>query len=353
MPTTPPLPPRRGPSRRQFLAGGGVTLAALLAGCQSEPASPSGGQEEQGAGFPVTIAHKYGSTEIPAPPERIVTVGLTEQDYVLALGGALVGVREWFGGHPGALWPWAAEHLGDTPTPEVLPVDALNLEQIAALAPDLVLGVNSGLTEAEYDRLTQFVPTVAQPAEYADYGAPWQDITTIIGHALGHADQAADLVADIEARFEQARADHPEFDRATGLLATSIQGTAWVYAEGPAPRFLTSLGLELPAETAKLFTGDNREPVQLSLEQLRLLESDVLVLGIYGDEATSIVTNPLYQQLEAVRQGRDVRLRELSTANGALSFSTVLSLPIALEQVVPALAAAIDGDPATAATPSP
>src|SRR5262245_31240141 len=35
--------------------------------------------------FPVTIEHKYGSTEITQRPERIVTVGLTDHDALLAL----------------------------------------------------------------------------------------------------------------------------------------------------------------------------------------------------------------------------------------------------------------------------
>lgn len=350
MSTAPLLPPSGGATRRQFLAGS-LTLAALLAGCgQGSGASSGGGGEGAAEGFPVRIEHKYGTAEITAPPERVVTVGLTEQDYVLALEGTLVGAREWFGEHPGALWPWATDRLGDRPLPEVLPRDQLNFEQLAALEPDLVLGVNSGLTREEYDTLAGIATTVAQPKRYADYGAPWQEITRVVGRALGRSGRAEQLVKDLEGRFEQARADHPELDGATGILATSISGTAYVYAEGPAPRFLTTLGLELPPEVEGLFTGDNREPVQLSLEQLRLLEADVVVMGIYGDRGTSVAANPLYRRLTVSREGRDLLLPEMSLANGALSFSTVLSLPIALDQVVPALAAAIDGDPTTKTT---
>ena len=34
----------------------------------------------------VTIEHKYGSTTVPETVERVVTVGLVEQDALLALG---------------------------------------------------------------------------------------------------------------------------------------------------------------------------------------------------------------------------------------------------------------------------
>ena len=38
-----------------------------------------------GAAFPRTVQHKFGTTTIPARPERVVTVGYTELDTVLAL----------------------------------------------------------------------------------------------------------------------------------------------------------------------------------------------------------------------------------------------------------------------------
>lgn len=333
-------------TRRGFLVGGAATL--LLAGC-------SGGEEggEEAFGRMRTIGHKYGTTEISETPERIVTVGLTEQDYVLALGVTPVGAREWFGGYPGALWPWAREEIGDDPMPEVLPVEDLNFEQIAALGTDLILGVNSGLTEQEYETLSEIAPTVAQANGYADFGAPWQEITRTVGRALGREEQAEGLIPAIEARFEQARAEHPEFEGATGLLAAIVNdGSFYIYAEGPAPRFLISLGLELPPAAAELFTGDDRAPVQISRERLDVLEADVLVLGLYGADKARLADDPIYQALDVAREGRDILLPELSLANGALSFGSVSSLPIALDEMAPRLAAAIDGNPETEVSPA-
>ena len=40
----------------------------------------------------------------------------------------------------------------------------------------------------------------------------------------------------------------------------------------------------------------------------------------------------------------------LSRANAAMTFGSVLSLPAALTEMVPRLAAALDGDPATVVT---
>ncbi|SDP53445.1 iron complex transport system substrate-binding protein [Actinopolyspora xinjiangensis] len=343
-------PARSEISRRGLLGGAGVLLLTACAPGKGSGGSGSGSGSGSGA-FPVRIEHKHGTTEIPERPERVVTVGLTDQDTVLALGTAPVATREWFGGKDGALWPWAREKLGDREMPEVLARQELEFERIAALEPDVIIGVNSGLKKQEYDKLSKIAPTVAQPAEFADYGVPWQDMTRIIGKALGSSEKAEQLVTDIEGRFAEARSRHPEFDGATGLLATSISGQAWVYAEGPAPRLLRSLGFQLPSATERLFSGENREPQQLSKERLGLLEADVLLLGVYGAPEDSIARKQVYQQLDVAKQGRDIRMPRQTALNGAVSFSSPLSLPTALDGLVPRLAAAIDGDPSTEVRP--
>ena len=85
------------PSRRQLLAGlSALALAPALVACgedsggESADAAPDAEKSEQGA-FPVTLEHKYGSTTLEKAPARVVCVGLTEQDALLALGIVPVG----------------------------------------------------------------------------------------------------------------------------------------------------------------------------------------------------------------------------------------------------------------------
>ena len=67
-----------------------LLCTVLLAACGSDeettaaPAAAAGPAEQ--SAFPVTIEHKYGSTTIERAPERVVVVGLREQDPLLALG---------------------------------------------------------------------------------------------------------------------------------------------------------------------------------------------------------------------------------------------------------------------------
>ena len=157
--------------------------------------------------YPITIAHKYGETTVEEFPERIAVVGLLEQDALIGLGVVPVATTEWFGEHAGAVWPWAAdelEALGAEP-PVVLGGSAeINFESVAAQSPDLILALYSGLTEQDYELLSDIAPTVAQPSEYIDYGIPWDELTLTVGQIVGKSDEAAALVADVEAQFAAA-----------------------------------------------------------------------------------------------------------------------------------------------------
>lgn len=261
-----------GFTRREFLIGAG-SLLLLATGCGAEGGAPSGGEEASGAR---TIEHKYGTTEISGTPQRIVTVGFTDGDPVLALGVAPVAVRDWFGEQPRAIWPWARDELGDA-KPEVLPATELNFEQIAALEPDLVVGVSSGMTEQDYATLSKIAPTLAQPKEFVDFGVPWQDQTRLIGRALGREERAEELVAGVEGRFDETRKQYPAFEGATGVIALTGEGGNY-YPYGPEDargRFLTSLGFELPREVVEL-AGESFFAT-ISREKLSVVDADVLV----------------------------------------------------------------------------
>jgi iron complex transport system substrate-binding protein len=341
---------RRGPTRGEFLAGVGGLL--LLGGCGGGAGSgnSSGGE---GSGGTRTIKHKYGKTEVSGTPERVVTVGFTDGDYVLALGVTPVAVREWFGEKPYATWPWAQDELGDA-KPEVLPSTELNFEQIAGLEPDLIVGVSSGMTGQEYDTLSEISPTLPQSGEFVDFGVPWQEQTRAIGRALGREDRAGRLVSDLESRFAAAREEHPEFEGASGVVVglTAEDGSYTPSPYGPQDvrgRFMTSLGFRIPEEISDL-TGDAFF-ADLSRERLELIDADALVwVTVVAEDFEAVRTDPLYQRLDVARQGRDLFLEE--TLSGALSFGSVLSLPFALDELVPRLAAAVDGDPETGAEPS-
>ncbi|MEC3981389.1 iron-siderophore ABC transporter substrate-binding protein [Amycolatopsis sp. H20-H5] len=354
----PALPAARGRVRTAGLLASVLMLAGALAACGSDtgaagtPAAPNAGATDPGA-FPATIEHKYGSTTVKAAPQRVVTVGLTEQDALLALGVVPVGVTDWIGDFPGAVGPWAKDKLGTSPVPAVLKdADGPQFEKIAALRPDLIIGLYSALTKEQYDTLSKIAPVIAQPKEYNDYGIPWQEATKTVGKAVGKSAEAAKLIAGVDAKFAQARKDHPEFEGKSALMATIYDGYFVYGSQDPRSRVLTSLGFKLPADLDTII-GD-KFGANISAERTDLLDRDALVWlvdTVSGGRAT-LDKDKLYSALKVSKEKRDVLIENNSTYGSATTFVTVLSLPYQLDRLVPQLAAAVDGNPATEVKPA-
>ena len=295
--------------------------------------------------FPVTIEHKYGETTIDAEPMRIVSVGFGEHDGLLALGVVPVAVRDWYGDQPFATWPWAQDELGDA-EPVVLAADEENYEQIAALDPDLILGISSGMTQEQYDTLSAIAPTVAQPGDYIDYGTPWDVALEITGRAVGKEAEAAQVIADTEQLFADVAAEHPEFAGATAAVAFTWQGSPGAYGSGDVrSRALQELGFVVPTEIDDIAAGSFY--ASLSAEDLSAIDTDVIVwIGTTDEDYVGIRDIPTRSALTAFAEGREVVADPLLSA--AFSHSSPLSLEYVVEELVPELALALDGDPTTA-----
>jgi iron-siderophore transport system substrate-binding protein len=297
--------------------------------------------------FPVTIEHKFGETTLTQAPKRVVVVGLREQDSLLALGIVPVGTTEWYGDHPGAIFPWAKKALGDAPLPEKLGyTDGIEIERVAALRPDLILGVYSGLTKKDYDTLSKIAPTVAQPPGQVDWGSSWQDEILTVGKAVGKPEEAERLRDKAEAELAAAAKAHPEFKGQTAAIATPYQG---IYVYGPQDarsRLLVDLGFTFPPALRSI-GGKQEFGGQLSDEKVDLLDVGTLLWFANPGRASEVRKNPIYSKLDVHTEGRDVFLGEKGELYEATSFISVLSIPLLVEQLVPKLAAAADGDPRT------
>ena len=308
----------------------------------SQPPTPT--MEPESDAFSVTIQHKFGETTLTEAPERVVLVGLVEQDAMLALGVVPVGTSEWYGGRPGAIFPWAEGLLGDAPAPEVL-TGEMDFEKIAALQPDVIVGLYAGITEEQYGKLSEIAPTVAQPAEYVDWGIPWDELTLTVGRILGKEAEAQALVDGVAERFEQARADYPEFQGATGVIVSTWgwPQTYYPYAsQDPRGRFMASLGFDTLDEIDEL--AGEEYGATVSLERIDLMDVDALV---WFGTPEMVQGHAPYRQLDVYNEGRDLYLGDGDPVYDALNFSSVLSLPFAVDSLAPMLAAAVDGDPAT------
>jgi iron complex transport system substrate-binding protein len=316
-----------------------VGLSACGGSSDGEAAASSAPASSSSSAFPVTIENRFGTTEIPAEPERVVTVGYNDEDFVLALGVVPVGVRDLIGDYDAPARPWAQEQLGGAEIPTVGSTE-LDVEAIAALDPDLIVGVYSFMDQGVYDQLSKIAPTLAQTDEYADGATPWQQQTMLTGQALGREDQAQQLVDDVEGRFADAISANPDF--AGKQLAVDLTGVGSGHyllgSDDLRSQFFTDLGFAVPAAST-----------DVSQERMDSLDADVLAVNGYTQADAD--ADPLLSALDVVTSGRTVLLGGYDgDVSAALGFGSPLSLPFLLEQVVPALSAAADGDPATTVT---
>ncbi|OHU59255.1 iron ABC transporter substrate-binding protein [Mycobacteroides chelonae] len=320
-------------TRRGFLTAG-ATLAAgtALGGCTKDSPPTS---ERNGV---AVIKHAFGTTEVKTPPQRIVSAGYTEHDYLLALGIVPIAVTEWYGGLPFATWPWATDRLGAA-TPEVLTLtDGLMVDKIASLKPDLILATNAGLDQDNYNKLSGIAPTIAQSGKYAFF-EPWKDQAKAIGQSVFKPSEMDAVVQAVDSRFASATSAHPSFKdkKAIYLQGELLDGQAIAYRSRPRTGFLSSLGLAVPAELESYGKAD--QLAHLPADQLAsaLGQADVLLWGTESDEqSTALQADPVITKLGSSLLNRSIfTSKELA---GAINFSSPLSLTYVADNLVPQLA---------------
>lgn len=320
---------------RRLLAVLSVLLLAA-AGCGSDDDS---GAESTTPGTERTVAHSLGETTITGTPTRVVTVGLTDQDPVMALGVAPVASQAWYAEQ--VVYPWAEAALPDA-EPEILPSGDLNPELILTHRPDLIIAVTATLTETQYEQLSDIAPTIAAPEGTTADTVTWQQQTEIIGEALDKEAEAAELIEGVDAAFAEVAAAHPEWEGKEAVLASQyIEGQLLVYpSDSPIADVLVRLGFAMSTAADSLMDDAFGVPA-LSAENFDLIDVDLVLSDAYEDalDEAGLFDVATYQNLDVVQEDRVV-FPEGAVAD-ALSFKNVLSLPWALDQLEEPIATAL------------
>jgi iron complex transport system substrate-binding protein len=332
----------------------GLLLATSLAACANEsdsstgvgPAaepSASGAGGETAASFPAVVPHKFGETTVPEEPQRVVSVGVSEQDILLQLGVVPIAVTEWYGEQPNATWPWATDLLKGA-EPEVLSTaDGFEYEKIAGLAPDLIVGTNAGLTQKDYDLLTKIAPTIASVEGSTRYFSEWEDQTLQIARALGREGDGETLVDEVHDAYAEVAAAHPDWAGRTATFAQGgpYEGELYVYPDGLSTDFLTDLGFTI-TPGLEPYAPEESAQAEISAENVDLLEADVVVWATESQEQLDeLLGFGTVANLPAVAENRSVYTDDVLA--GAIYFNTPLSLLYVLEHLTPMLEAAVAG----------
>lgn len=278
------------------LAAVAVGVALSIAGCGS---SGSSGAPESAAQTR-QIVHAMGTTAVPVQPKRVVVLDTDKVDTALTLGVTPVAAAK-----AGELTGWPT-YFGAEATKGIKEVGTLqepNLEAIAALRPDLILG-SKFRQEKYYDELAKIAPTVFTD----NVGKPWKENFLLDGEALGKEKEARDLLAAYEAR---AKALGGKLGDAAALKVSIVRFMPTeIRLYGPesfSGIVLSDVGVGRP-ERQLLADKTDRRFDRVSPERVSEVDGDVIFIAAYGQKAAaqqvSVTAGPLWQSLSAVKAGK-------------------------------------------------
>ncbi|WP_231839557.1 ABC transporter substrate-binding protein [Blastococcus saxobsidens] len=234
-----------------------------------------------------SVSHVMGTTEVPAEPQRIVTLDTPHLDTALSLGVTPVGSvqSDVAGGLP--------DYLGDrTEGIEIVgSIEEPELEAIAALEPDLILS-SSVRHEEIYDQLSEIAPTVL-----TDYEEGWQAIFSTTAEALGMAEEGEEALAEYESRAQEI-GDALGADGASASIVRFLPDETRIYGpETFSGSILADVGFTLPE-----LPYDEYSMVYISPELIDQADADIVFSTAYGDPGatTKGSVTAVWDFLEAV-----------------------------------------------------
>jgi ABC-type Fe3+-hydroxamate transport system substrate-binding protein len=208
----------------------------------------------------IVIEHALGTACLPEIAERVVALEWTYAEDLLALGLQPVGMAD-IAGYNG----WVKINVAlDEDVPDVGTRQAPNLEQIAALNPDLIIAPSFRIAES-YDDLSAIAPTLAFDSYPTDGTTHFEEMTNTfraIAQAVGREAEAEQVLADMEAYFEAAAAALDEaglagepFVLSQGFMSSDIPTFRLFTDNALAVEILTRLGLENAWDDAPQYYG--------------------------------------------------------------------------------------------------
>lgn len=289
-------------------------------------ASGSGESEAPVEQSGYTVTHAMGETLIPETPQRIVTLTQGSTEAVIALGISPVGAVQGWGADP--WYPHWEEPLAET---EVVGGETQpNVEAIAALAPDLIIGARLRHDEALYEQLSAIAPTVFTET----IGESWRENLPLISAALDRAGEGEALLTAYEQRVTEVSAALEEagLSEATVSLVRFNPGQVRLY-DGYPGAIMRDIGLSLPEAQQEILEG-NQLVTFTSRERIPVLDADMMFIWStdWWDPGQAEATRnewtetELWQNLPVVESGEIYQVSAVywNLAGGILSARQVL-----------------------------
>lgn len=327
--------------------------AMALAGCSSDDTASTNEADaapstDTNSEYPIVIEHAFGETEITSKPERVATIQWANHDVALALGTVPVGFSAANYGvqDDSGLLPWTAEKLADLneDAPNVFQdSDGLDFEAISDSDPDVILAGYSGITQEDYDVLSEIAPVVAY--QDAPWSTTWREQITLNATGMGMKTEGEQLIKDTEKLIEDSASKYPALKgKKVAWVNFSAKDMSKLHLYTPAdPRgaFLIELGMEYPESVTEQITDPTSYSLSLSTENADALNDADILIG-YGDESLyeAVKADPVLGEIPAIKRGSVVFIGD-NTPLAASGNPNPLSIAYTLDEYLELIDGAI------------
>ncbi|NEO27075.1 MAG: iron-siderophore ABC transporter substrate-binding protein [Kamptonema sp. SIO4C4] len=287
--------------------------AITLTACRDSlnPSSPA----PQPTGETRIIEHAQGETAVPVKPERVVALDNIALDSTLA-----VGVKPM-----AALYNENTKqfpvHLRDRlEGVEKLAANRQNLEAIATLNPDLILGGKN--VEQVYQHLSKIAPTLL----LAESGnAEWKEQLQLTAKALGQPEKGEAVLQQYRQRLAEFQAALEAEGKSPEVSVVRIfRDRIRLYQRGSfSGKIIEEAGLSRPPSQ-----DENRLWREVSRENIEAADGDIIFVWSLGNEAEQALTrlqnDPLWSKLDAVQNGQVYEVPGYWIGSGPIAANAVL-----------------------------
>ncbi|GGH76432.1 iron complex transport system substrate-binding protein [Pullulanibacillus pueri] len=308
--------------KRYLILSAIIVLLLVLSGCgASNKASSASGDtssNEKGSASSYTVKHAMGTTTIKGTPKRVVVLTNEGTEALLSMGVKPVGaVQSWTGD------PWY-DHIKDQMDGvKVVGTESeINLEAIASLHPDLIIG-NKMRQEKQYDKLKAIAPTVFSDELRGD----WQINFKLYAKALNKEEKGKEVLDAFNDKVKNLHDKLGDKINAKISLVRFMAGDTRIYHKDTfAGVILDEIGLKRPASQDK----DDFAAQNVSKEMIPDMDGDYLFYFTYepsGDNGQAaklenqFTNNKIWKNLNAVKSGHVYKVDDAiwNTAGGVIA----------------------------------
>ncbi|TSB47225.1 ABC transporter substrate-binding protein [Alkalicoccobacillus porphyridii] len=326
-----------------------VTLAACGGQTSTVDDNTQTASQEIESGYPIVIEHAFGETVLEEKPERVATIQWGNQDVALALDVVPVGFSAANFGivDDRGMLPWTAEKveaLGESDPNVYQDTDGLDFEAISDSNPDVILAAYSGISQEDYDLLTQIAPVVAYPT--SPWTTTWREQITMNAAGMGMVEEGDELVTNTEELIAEKVAEYPQLDGKNVLWVNfSENDLSQLHLYTPVDTrvsFLEELGLVFPEDISDMIEDETAYSLNLSAENADALNAADIIVGYGDDELLEVLqADSRLGQISAVERGSIVFISGNSDL-AAAGTPNPLSISYTIDEYVELLAEAAD-----------